>query len=235
VSGLGIDCSRVERAADLAFTLRHDAPLTADIERTLEALGERPLVVVMPSAVVESWCQRHDIDHTALMAKIVGRACDDLKVAVALVPHAYRKSGRPRRMDDARVCRAIAETLGQRSDVTVIDLDISPPQIRAIVSRAELLVASRFHGMVTGLGSATPTVVVGWGHKYAEVLAQFDAERFALDYSALQTPDVVSDAIEKMWRARSEINGQLQLALEAVQVSAMHNFATLDAVAGRRS
>jgi colanic acid/amylovoran biosynthesis protein len=157
-----------------------------------------------------------------------------LNVGVALVPHAYRESGKPRRMDDARVCRAIAERVGRRPDVTVIDLDLSPGQIRAIVSRAELLVASRFHGMVTGLGSATPTVVVGWGHKYFEVLAQFDAERFALDYSALQTPDVVSHTIEHLWQERAEVKRQLQSNLEVVQLSAMHNFAALDAVAGRR-
>ena len=35
------------------------------------------------------------------------------------------------------------------------------------------IVTSRFHAMISALVERTPLLVVGWSHKYGEVLAQF--------------------------------------------------------------
>jgi polysaccharide pyruvyl transferase WcaK-like protein len=42
-----------------------------------------------------------------------------------------------------------------------------------------------------------PTLVVGWGHKYAEVLAQFDLEEWAYDYSSLEL-ESLCQAVERL-------------------------------------
>lgn len=222
--------TNVEPACDLAFTLTHDDALEPDVEKGLANLPGVGTVVVMPSAVVEGWCERNDIDHTAVFSSIIEAVCDQLNVSVALVPHAYRASGKPRRMDDARVCRTIAQSLGHRADVVVIDRDLTPGALRAIVHRSDMLVTSRFHGMVTGLASGTPTVVVGWGHKYAEVLAQFDAEHAALDYSALRDPERVIELIVSTWASRDTIRSAFAEALVPVRSSALTNFAVLTQV-----
>ena len=217
----------VDRAADLAFTLDASEPLEHDIASTLESLEGTGAVIMMPSAVVEGWCERRGIDHTEVFSQLVTHACDQLGVGVLLVPHAYRESGKPRRMDDARVCRTIARHVGPRPDVAVVDTDLAPAQLRATVGRADLLVTSRFHGMITGLASATPTVVVGWGHKYSEVLEQFDMEHLAVDYSALRDPGSVSALISRAWADRASIRGVLTEGLPAAQASAARNFSAL--------
>jgi colanic acid/amylovoran biosynthesis protein len=225
--------TNVERADDLAFTLPHDQNLPDDVETVFERLGGNGVVAVMPSAVVESWCDRHDIDHAGVFASMIQRMCDELGVGVVLLPHAYRASGTPRRMDDARVCRTVAERLGRRDDVAVIDRDLTPGELRTIVDRSDMLVASRFHGMITGLATATPTLIVGWGHKYSEVLAEFDSEESAFDYSALRTPDEIVDRLVAMWTSRVELSRRLREALGPVIESAMRNFDVLNEVGGR--
>jgi colanic acid/amylovoran biosynthesis protein len=228
-----IGLTNVERADDLAFTLPHDQDLPDDVEMAFERLGGKGVVAVMPSAVVESWCDRHHIDHTGVFASVIERTCDELGVGVVLLPHAYRPSGTPRRMDDARVCRTVAERLGRRGDVAVIDRDLTPGELRTIVDHSDMLVASRFHGMITGLATATPTLVVGWGHKYSEVLAEFDSEELAFDYSALRAPDEIVDRLVAMWTSRVETSRRLREAFGPVIDSAMHNFDVLDEVGGR--
>jgi colanic acid/amylovoran biosynthesis protein len=222
---LGLD--NVERADDLAFTLPHDGALPNEVDTAFDSLGGAGVFVVMPSAVVESWCERHDIDHTAVFTDLIANACDRHGVGVMLVPHAYRASGLPRRMDDARVCRAIARRLGQRSDVVVIDRDLTPIELRAVVQRCDLLVASRFHGMINGLATATPTLVVGWGHKYREVLDLFGAAGDAFDYAALRSPDTIARAIDEMWTSRAERATGLRESLGPVARSARRNFEVL--------
>jgi len=228
---LGLD--NVERADDLAFTLPHDAPVPSDVSRQLDDLNGSGVVVIMPSAVVESWCERHGIDHTQLMARLIERVTDQLGVGVVLVPHAYRASGTPRRMDDARVCRSIAGALGERGDVAVVDRDLSPMELRAIVGAVDMLVASRFHGMITGLATATPTLVIGWGHKYDEVLSEFGIDGSAFDYSALNDLDAVAGRLMSMWGEREQLAGRIEATLPEVVASSHRNFAVLSEVAYR--
>jgi polysaccharide pyruvyl transferase WcaK-like protein len=117
--------------------------------------------------------------------------------------------------------------VGARPDVALVDADLAPAQLRAVVGKADLLITSRFHGMITGLASATPTVVVGWGHKYAEVLAQFDGEHLALDYSALRSPEEVRELVVEAWADRTAIRARFADCLQAAQASAARNFDVL--------
>lgn len=233
VLALGVDPDKVRLVSDLAFTLDEEAPVSDDVEQLLAGLGNKELMVIMPSAVVEGWCDRHGVDHAGAFAEVIESACDELGVGVALVPHAYRASGKPRRMDDARVCRSIAARLGQRDDVVVIDRDLRPSELRAIVRRSEMLVASRFHGMVTGLSCSTPTVVIGWGHKYAEVLAQFEAEQYAFDRANLREPARVTSSLRDVWMNRDAVRENLATHLPKVRESAQQNFAVLREIGAR--
>ena len=151
VQGLGLQNIRLARATDLAFTLPHDEPLERRLAERLDPLRSRGTVLFMPSAVVEGWCERHGIEHDVAFAELVREVCNRLGAAAVLAPHSFRATGKPRRMDDARVCRSVAARLQDRDDVVLIDEDLSPAQLRALVDRADLVVTSRFHGMVTGL------------------------------------------------------------------------------------
>ena len=44
------------------------------------------------------------------------------------------------------------------------------------------MIASRFHAMVAALRSVKPTLIIGWGHKYKEVMKRFGQEEFVFDY-----------------------------------------------------
>ena len=75
-----------------------------------------------------------------------------------------------------------------------------------------MLVASRFHAMVSGLAAGVPTMLVGWSHKYAEVL----------DYADL-TDGNLRRLFERLEREENQVRRQLQKHLPTVVESSLKN------------
>jgi polysaccharide pyruvyl transferase WcaK-like protein len=69
---------------------------------------------------------------------------------------------------DLKLSKQIAEVT--RSPIFADD---RPRTLKAALSQARVIVASRFHAAVGGLSTGVPTVTVGWSHKYAELLEDF--------------------------------------------------------------
>jgi len=51
------------------------------------------------------------------------------------------------------------------------------------------MIVSRFHAMIGALSLEKPTVVLGWSHKYLEVMADFGLEDCVFDYANLRVED----------------------------------------------
>jgi polysaccharide pyruvyl transferase WcaK-like protein len=67
-----------------------------------------------------------------------------------------------------------------------VDFDINTEWIRNITQEADGLITSRFHAMISGLALQIPTIVIGWGHKYAETMAYFDMENHCVDFQEIE-------------------------------------------------
>lgn len=198
---------RLARAGDLAFLMQRCE--RADAEATALVAGAEGYVAVSPSAVVEAYCRRVGVDYVGLVAGLVRRLQEDGRDVVVLA-HSYRPSARPSRMNDVPVCQAVLERSGVGADVTALLGDTSPTVLRAVIRRARTLVTSRFHAMISGLATGTPTVVVGWSHKYAEVMAHFDLDEFVLRFT-----DTDADALWDAFAAADERNRAIRAAIRA--------------------
>jgi polysaccharide pyruvyl transferase WcaK-like protein len=76
--------------------------------------------------------------------------------------------------------------------------------------------------MISGLATNVPTLVVGWSHKYREVLAEFDLEEWALDLRAI-TDDSLLEAVIELDRRSDEVRTKMGKALPAVRRNAELN------------
>ncbi|MEJ2483939.1 MAG: polysaccharide pyruvyl transferase family protein [Gemmatimonadota bacterium] len=56
-----------------------------------------------------------------------------------------------------------------------------PRVLKWILSRAWIVVGSRFHGLVGALSQGVPTIAAGWSHKYPELFADFGVPEYVLD------------------------------------------------------
>lgn len=203
--GLLGDSPAVRRADDLAFLLEPrdsltggEAPALAHLLETIELRrqGRRPVVGICPSSLLAVADPK---GYPALIAGLVTRlvTAGDL---VVLFPNATRgRFDAGPRNNDLHVISQVLDALHAdvRAGVVPVEGDVYAADIFRVVQTLDLAVVSRFHAMVKALSLGKPTVVVGWSHKYIEVMEEHGLGRFVL-HDAGATVPVVMALVDEM-------------------------------------
>lgn len=208
--------SNVQPAADLAFTM-HMRP-----DQRLPRF-DRPTIGVAPSAVVDGYCSKAGVDYRALLGALIDDVVDGRDVDVVVFPHSSRRRVTGGRMDDRPVARAVHAAVKRRERCRLVDDPIGPVELRALIARCDLLVTSRFHAMVSALATTTPVLVVGWSHKYAEVLDEMGLVGFAADWRDADAHALAARATDLFDRA-DEVRALIDAALPAVIARSARNY-----------
>ena len=218
--------TNVVDVSDLAFSLDESASLPANVERQLSVI-KGDFLTVMPSSVVKGIYEKNGSDYVDAVEKLVQSLRDTTGLSVVIVPHSYRVGHGEGRMNDGPVCRAVGDRFAHDAEVVTIDADLTAGELRHIVSRGAVLVTSRFHAMISGLATATPTVVVGWSHKYREVLSDFGLEDFGFDAQCLDDPAIVTHKVVQALHERETIIDRIHSSLPVVKERSARNFSVI--------
>lgn len=209
--------------ADLAFSLEESAELPSDVAASVGQFTNG-FLVVMPSAVVRGIVESDGDNYVAAMTGLIRRLRTATNKGIVIAPHSYRVGHGEGRMNDGPVCREVAAQLSDDAGVVLVDADLAAGELRKLIGMGEVLVTSRFHAMISGLCTETPTVVVGWSHKYREVLDDFGLADFGMDSQVLKTPDVVVDKVVSALSRAEDIKGSIRRALPGVGQRSLRNF-----------
>ena len=212
--------------ADLAFSLDEAAGLPIEVSSALGSIDSN-FIVVMPSAVVRGIFEAKGGDYVTAMASLVSEIRNKTGRSVVIAPHSYRAGLPEGRMNDGPVCREVASACAGDIQVLGLDADLTAGELRRLVALSSVLVTSRFHAMISGLATSTPTVVVGWSHKYKEVLDDFGLSSLGLDSSALNNPSEIADVVARVLSTRDELSQQISAALPAVKIRSLRNFSAI--------
>ena len=218
--------SNVTNVADLAFSLDESENLPDTVKASLSSIGEK-FVVVMPSSVVRGLYEASGADYVAAIAQLIRLLRSTTGLAVVIAPHSYRVGHPEGRMNDGPVCQQVAIALSDDPMVVGIDEDLSAGELRRLIGMGEVLVTSRFHAMISGLSTCTPTVVVGWSHKYREVLDDFGLADFGMDSSALSHPEEIVQNVQRCIADKAMIEAQIRQSLPAVKERSALNFSII--------
>ncbi|MEI8398447.1 MAG: polysaccharide pyruvyl transferase family protein [Actinomycetes bacterium] len=218
--------------ADLAFSLDEAGSFPEAVNLALGTI-DKDFIVVMPSAVVRGIYESTGGNYVAAMASLVADIRAKTGRSVVIAPHSYRAGLPEGRMNDGPVCREVFAACSGDSQVLGLDFDLTAGELRHLVAQSSVLVTSRFHAMISGLSTATPTVVIGWSHKYKEVLDDFGLASLGLDSSALDQPNEVADIVARVLASKDAMSQQISAALPAVKERSLRNFSAI-AEAARR-
>lgn len=216
VKELGL--ANFEAGADLAFTLDHSAA------RAPQGLalppGEGALVGLAPSVVMQKKIEAAGRDYVRETAAFADY-CVARGHRVVLIPHSVRTDTDKTHNNDLPLCRAVYAAMADatRAASAFCDREVDARSLRQLIAACDVFVTSRFHAMVSGLATSTPTLVIGWSHKYEEVLEMFASQRWALahaDYS----PQRLEERFEELLAERSAVAGQLATRLPEVRAKA---------------
>jgi polysaccharide pyruvyl transferase WcaK-like protein len=218
LAGLGL--RNVEPAADLAFTMH--MPAEAIVRNPRTTIG------VAPSAVVDGYCSKAGIDYSGAVATFIDRIVDARDVDVVVFPHSSRRRVTGGRMDDRPVARAVAAGVTRRDRVRLIDEPLGPVELRGLIAGLDLLVTSRFHAMISALATATPVFVVGWSHKYGEVLDELGLHDVAVDWRTLDA-GVLAERAGALLDDAAATRATIERALPAVLERSRRNYEVIAA------
>jgi polysaccharide pyruvyl transferase WcaK-like protein len=150
---------------------------------------------------------------------------------VLVMAHSARP-GRPAgRLNDIPLCATVLEGAARPERCHAVT-DGTPGQLRALMSASSLVVTSRFHAMTSALATTTPVVVIGWSHKYREVLREFGHEELAFDFTAVE-PHQLMAAVDRALEDGETLTADFLEALPRVREAAERNTAALRRYARR--
>lgn len=231
VRAIGVD--ETVEAADIAFSFEDGFSLTEenpDHERDLCAQLQsfrddgKKILTLSVSSVVSGKCRKSNIDYEHEMAQVARHFLAEGYV-VLLFPNATRQETKSTHNNDLPIIEDISQRVhGEgRENLVTVERDLNTASLRRVLAKADYLVASRFHAMVAGLCLGIPTMVLGWGHKYAEVLAQFGISDQAYDFSSLDHASLIERVTDFIDRA-PQIQRSILENLPAVRESSARQF-----------
>ncbi len=141
-------------------------------------------VGISPSVVMQKKVESAGKDYAGLLAEFIDYLTKEGYKTV-LLPHSAREGTDKTHNNDLPVCREIYKKLSNKKECLFIDKELTSQELRAIIGKCDLFVASRFHAMVSALAMEVPVLVVGWSHKYREVLEMFGLENWAFGQDKL--------------------------------------------------
>ncbi|MFP4602009.1 MAG: polysaccharide pyruvyl transferase family protein [Halochromatium sp.] len=223
----------VQRADDVAFLFRTQDCISQDypgLEPRLERLAiyhgaGRIVIGVCPSSVLAKRLHKTSKDYIAWLDNLI-QALVEKGYVVALYPNATRGEDMDKsHNNDLPIISLILMRLkpGIRESVVAFDGSWSVAQIYRIVNLCELHIVSRFHAMIAALSSAVPVLVIGWSHKYLEVMSSFGQADMVLDESRCDL-ELVMVSIERLLQERYKRSICITNALLAAQESARRQF-----------
>ena len=236
------DGSFFERANDVAFSFRPEYSLTRGAEgvdaivQRAEAsrAGGAAVVGICPSVVVAKRRAAHGRDYADEVAALV-TSLHGAGRAVVVFPNATRGDDPDKtHNNDLPLLADVRARLPDdvRSAVTVVDASVNAADVHRIIAACDVVVTSRFHAMVGALVCAKPVLVLGWSHKYREVMALFGLEDHVFDDSIAEVAALVH-RVDDLIEHGADLSAGIARRLGAVQALASRQVDYVDGLLGR--
>lgn len=239
MASLGVSDERWSTAPDVAFAYLPEFSVSEESAREVDAVRSsleqvaadgRDIVGLVPSSLVAQKMEQSGDDYLGLLTRLIVDLQRDGR-HVLVMPNATRAASTAARNNDLVVVRELAGRLApagpiDSSKVTIVDFDLHTASIRELTALCSVIVTSRFHAMVAALALGVPPLVMGWSHKYTEVLEVFDCAELAVDFSEAErrVPAMVAQLMDD----RDAVRERIQAALPGVVEESIAQFDQVD-------
>lgn len=209
LKGIGIT-ENVKLCADGAFTMEDDEKWNKEVDRACkeDSFYTDQVIGLSISSVVQKKCTKLNIDYKNHMIQLVNYL-NEKGYPVLLIANAARIHSDKPRNNDLMVGDAIYEGVANKEMVRWYHKEMDAEEIRAYIAKCRFLIASRFHAMIGALEKQVPVLLIGWSHKYQEVLDMFHLGQYAIDFSKLDA-SLIEKEFEAFVKDEDEIRRKLK-------------------------
>lgn len=229
LEGLGL--KNVYAGADYAFLLELSEAEKRAAMADYKQFFKDSVVGISPSVVMRKKVDASGKDYIGILAEFIDGLIAEGK-RVVIIPHSVRVGTDKTHNNDLPLCRELYEHITQKTNCLLIDDELSSQQLRAIIGECSFFVASRFHAMVSSLAMQVPTLVIGWSHKYKEVLEMFELEDWAFGQEKLSA-EYLQQQFHALTKNEATIQSLLKKNLPAVKSLALKQVEVIEKIEGR--
>ncbi|MHC4130734.1 MAG: polysaccharide pyruvyl transferase family protein [Planctomycetota bacterium] len=187
---------------DIAFSLQTSLEDKQAISGYIGPSHKR-MIGLSPSQVVYRLCETKAFDYLQILKDVTEKLIDkDYKIIV--FAHSIRTDTKKTHNNDLPLLEHLAKMLPKHDNVSFVQKDHTAAELRELIGSLDLLIASRFHALISAICTCTPVITLGWSHKYEEVLNDFGISDYGMDYNDLCSEKLLA-LIDKAEREKKEI------------------------------
>ena len=131
-----------------------------------------------------------------------------------------------KKFDDAGICQNIYDKSNQKEKIDIVNSYSSSEDIYKQIKNCDLLIGSRFHSIIFALSLNIPVIVIGWSHKYEELMKDYDLTQFIMPNEMVGTGKLVS-FINEIEKDYSNIESQIRKISEKNKTKNKEMFDTI--------
>jgi polysaccharide pyruvyl transferase WcaK-like protein len=218
LDGIGIT-TQIHVRPDSAFILDPAPAERVNVIMLQENLGKRPLVAITPSSQIDKRLSGEDIEaqnkYTVMLARIADYLIETIDALVVFIPNETRGG-----YDDIYVIKKICSDIKNKSSIQTLTSEYAAEELKGLIGTCDVLIGSRYHSVVAATSMCLPCMVIGWGHKYNEVMKILGLTDFESDFQDI-TYNQLKAKVARLWRNREKIRAELQSKIPAIKESVM--------------
>ncbi|MES9852949.1 MAG: polysaccharide pyruvyl transferase family protein [Candidatus Thiodiazotropha sp. L084R] len=222
-----------EPVADVAFLHKQSDSLSQESEKELDAFLQNlnthsaKTIGICPSSVLATKLKNQGEDYCTTISNLCSKLISSGHTIV-LFPNATRfDQGESLRNNDLPVIKEIEKLLLKQKpserNIFAVDFDINTHGIKQIIDRCDSVMVSRFHAMIAALSNQKPVMVIGWSHKYYEVMKSFNLEDMVFDFSDIDSNSAYPKMIQALDNA-TDISTEIASGYSKAQASSSQQF-----------
>jgi polysaccharide pyruvyl transferase WcaK-like protein len=200
----GIDLNKIFSSPDIAFQFRGGLP--EDGHRVLQRAGlaakNCPLIGITPNMQIykRTTGVGPGNGYFKLLTEVIRYFLQATNAMIVLIPHEFSWF----RKNDPELCQELKSVFPDDSRVISLAGTETAKEVKSVIGLLDFLVASRYHSLIAALSLRIPVVVIGWAHKYDDVMEKIELGQWVIDFTKPAQGDVV-DLIARAWNERRDI------------------------------
>ncbi len=219
---LGPEAANLQTCCDSAYLFR-DWETTRSRRFVAELRSSnRPVFAIVPNV---NLCERtaktsQDNAYLALLRDAARHAAVEWGAQVVVLVHEHFPG---RRLDDRIIAEELADRLSQDVDLHITPPDFNAAELKSILTAMDFVLTSRFHSVVAAISKRRPFLVLGWSHKYDEMIAETGVQECVLNGRIVGREDVLN-RLDLLWSKRDSLRMQLEAAAPRQEAEAARAF-----------
>lgn len=229
---LSIGLKNVIEGADYAFLLDISSEEKKRAKKRFDSgfFKHHKVVGLSPSVVMKKKVELAGKDYASILSGFIDYLSDK-GYRTVLLPHSARENTEKTHNNDLPLCREIYKEISSKDDCLFIDKELPSQELRYIIGECDMFIASRFHAMVSSLAMQVPTLVIGWSHKYKEVLEMFGLENWAFGHNKFSI-DYLQERFNELEENQNTIRVKIAANLPKVKKQAYKQVEAITKILG---